>query len=225
MLPKIEKDPKYRSEREEKIKVYKASRVAEDEMTALHAKMMQGSKNYREYTKALLSFKCYQAVSDLEILPQEMEMLEFKKKLGQDSEFRRQYEAEQKKPAPKPFFQKIDSREKDPKVTQIHTSDLKPHSCGHHHVLGTPCPTKMDILDTLWQPDHAQPKMTMDQHADLEIYMMEKKQKREMEHQKQEDAKMAKLNEEDKDELQTYKDRMWDDWKDENEKGAGNKKR
>jgi immunoglobulin-binding protein 1 len=229
ILEKLNKE-NYKPSREEKVQMYRASKIAEDEATNLDAKWKQGSKNKRDAFKSLMIFKCFGAETDVEMIPQEMEMLKFRNKLETDTEFKKQYDAEMAKPRPKPYFYKLDDTKgnipdpNDPK-NQVRTADLKAQGGPHGHICGPCAKTKLDVMDTLWQPDHAQPNMTMEEHADLEIKLMHEKMEREKAHQAAEDEKMNRLTEHEKDDLQTLKDRAWDDWKDANEKGAGNKKR
>jgi immunoglobulin-binding protein 1 len=210
----------YRAEREEKIARYKAGKTAEQEAINVELKFRQGSAKKRDYLKAIMYLKAFQAVTDLEMIPQELEMLQFRKKLETDNEFKQRYDAEMAKPRPKPYFHKIDDGSEGGKPMNVHSRAIKNvggtpvHNCGH---------TKLDVQDTLWQPDHAQPKMTMDEHADLEVSLMYAKMDREKEQQRVDQERMDRLTEHEKDDLDTFKARAWDDWKDDNEKGAGNK--
>ena len=85
---------------------------------------------------------------------------------------------------------------------------------------------KEEMKQKVFQPGHSMPTMTMDEYADYAMKMygdMEKRQKEADEAKKREEEK-----DQDKDDMldqQTLKDRAWDDWKDEHEKGAGNKMR
>ena len=73
--------------------------------------------------------------------------------------------------------------------------------------------------------------MTLDEHTELEYQLMMDKQRKNEEGQRHYKEAMDKLgvkDPEDSDEeivseIKTYKDRAWDDWKDENEKGGGNR--
>lgn len=218
------KKGQYKADREVKIKMYKAQKVAEDEASSLEAKYLQGSANKRDYLRSLLMLKCFQALSDIEIIPQELEMLKFRQKLDTDDAFKHQYQAEMNKQRPKPYFYKLDDgSEGGNKAMQINSADVK-------RVGGTPATlgqyeTKLDIKDKLWQPDFAQPKMTMDEHGELESRLMIEKAERDKENSRLEKEKMDLLNEEEQHELENLKSRAWDDWKDLNEKGAGNKQR
>ncbi|KAI9912227.1 hypothetical protein PsorP6_009845 [Peronosclerospora sorghi] len=85
------------------------------------------------------------------------------------------------------------------------------------------------IRSSVFKPGHRLPTMTLEEYADRELADAMERQKREQ------DAPQAPRRydqlEEDGDEDNeilvdeaTYKDRAWDDWKDANEKGIGNKK-
>ena len=79
---------------------------------------------------------------------------------------------------------------------------------------------KLNVRDNVFRPTNL-PTMTLDEFAEKEKVRM-----LEMEKQ-QEEAKLNKPNEDSDDEIvadeKTYKAREWDDWKDLNEKGSGNK--
>ncbi len=85
---------------------------------------------------------------------------------------------------------------------------------------------RQDLIETVFQPGYSQPTMRLADYAD-----MYSKQMAEMEEKNkwaQEREKLKGERDQDKDDVadeQTLKDREWDDWKDEHEKGAGNKKR
>jgi len=78
-------------------------------------------------------------------------------------------------------------------------------------------------MGKVFQPDHAQPVMTMETHGDIEYSLMcEKHRNQEIQARAQEAYENSKSQNQ-KDDEETLKNRYWDDWKDENEKGAGNR--
>ena len=87
------------------------------------------------------------------------------------------------------------------------------------------------MLSKLWQPSFAQPKMTMDEHGENEYRLMMEKQARIKLAQEKEKKALKRIGVNDIEdidnpivsEMKTYKARAWDTFKDENEKGAGNK--
>lgn len=84
---------------------------------------------------------------------------------------------------------------------------------------------KLEIRDKVFQPDFAQPNMTMHEHGENEYRLMIEKQERQKASKEMEDAYLATLTQDEIDEMERKKTSAWDDWKDENEKGAGNKQR
>lgn len=87
------------------------------------------------------------------------------------------------------------------------------------------------MLKKMWQPSFAQPKMTMDEHGENEYRLMMEKQDRVKRNQEEERAKLKRIGVDDPEdidnpivsEMKTYKARAWDAFKDENEKGEGNR--
>lgn len=83
----------------------------------------------------------------------------------------------------------------------------------------------------MWQPNFAQPKMLMKDHADTEYELMMQKQEYNKKMKEFEKAQMLSMGIPDIDDkdnnivanLETYKARGWDNFKDENEKGEGNR--
>ena len=79
---------------------------------------------------------------------------------------------------------------------------------------------KVNVMDNVFRPTNL-PTMTLDEFAEKEKARMA-----EMERQ-QEEAKLNQPGDDSDDEKvadeKTYKAREWDDWKDMNEKGSGNK--
>lgn len=81
------------------------------------------------------------------------------------------------------------------------------------------------LESTVWQPGFAQPIMTMDEWADGEFKMFQEMEEK----NKKANAQQEKEAEEDSDrdevgDKKVKKARDWDDWKDDHEKGAGNRK-
>lgn len=83
---------------------------------------------------------------------------------------------------------------------------------------------RKQLEQKVWQPGFAQPIMTMDEWIDGEVEMFQKmEEKNKIANEKN---KLEAEEDSDKDEIndkKTKKARDWDDWKDEHEKGAGNR--
>ena len=82
---------------------------------------------------------------------------------------------------------------------------------------------RQDMIQQVFQPGGSQPTMTLDEFADIEIAKMQEQERM----MKQAAAEKAKEKDNSSDEeVDTKKQleaRRWDDWKDDNEKGAGNR--
>ena len=82
---------------------------------------------------------------------------------------------------------------------------------------------KLDVLGKVFQPDHAQPTMTLEELGDMEYRRLMEKQEEQRERdfaKKQEDMRLGADGVEER-ERQRVAD--WDNWKDTHEKGVGNK--
>lgn len=85
---------------------------------------------------------------------------------------------------------------------------------------------RQDLIETVFQPGVAGPTMRLEEYAEEYQKVMNDMEEKNKRAQAREQAKQDR--DPDKDEVsdeQTLKDREWDDWKDDHEKGAGNKKR
>ncbi|ETI49104.1 hypothetical protein L917_06658 [Phytophthora nicotianae] len=85
------------------------------------------------------------------------------------------------------------------------------------------------IRSGVFKPGHRLPTMTLEEYADREVADAMERQKREQEAPQgpRRYDQLVEDGDEDDEKLveeATYKDRAWDDWKDANEKGIGNKK-
>ncbi|KAH7465986.1 hypothetical protein KRP22_014970 [Phytophthora ramorum] len=84
------------------------------------------------------------------------------------------------------------------------------------------------VRSGVFQPGHRLPTMTLEEYADRELADAQERQKREQEAPQGPRRYEQLVEDGDEDDLalveeSTYKDRAWDDWKDANEKGIGNK--
>lgn len=232
---------KYDMQREEKIKLYK-----EEKQLAEKVALATNKQDSREVARLGLIRSCYRALNGLLFLPQELEMLAYRHKLETDPEARRAYEKARNQPIEPIKFIKLETG-KETQTGVIQSKDIRTQdgksitgfahdgSLGIAPVQTTNVNTVMEqkqlIQDRLNQPGWTQPTMTLDQHDEMEYNLMMAKQKRGQEAKKARDAEKAKYGIEDSEdsenevvsEAKTYKDRKWDDWKDANEKGSGNR--
>lgn len=82
---------------------------------------------------------------------------------------------------------------------------------------------RQDILSTVFQPDHAQPNMTMNELGDIEYRLMIEKQERLKRNEEIKEQTKQMLGDEYCEEMERKKQSEWDNWTDEHEKGVGNK--
>ncbi|KAH7283112.1 hypothetical protein KP509_35G061100 [Ceratopteris richardii] len=106
----------------------------------------------------------------------------------------------------------------------------------HHHqplfgpasLVGNPITSdRQRIAAQVFQPSHRLPTMSIEEAGLREMEIMKKWTERNAKLQEEANsswAKEVKKDDESDDEAAEYKARAWDDWKDENPKGSGNKK-
>ena len=209
------KDKNYKIERMDKIGLYKKEKELKDEV----GKFKQNERDVMRINTQINSIK---TMNSLLFIPQELQILDFKDKLETDDDFRQTYEKEKAKKPEKLKFFKIEKDKQEP--LQINSKDLQPAPNQKRNI-------KQEVKDKLWQHSYTQPKMTMEEFDNLEYTLMMDKQAKNAEREemmRQEFDKLGIKNPDDSDEelvseMQTYKDREWDDWKDMNEKGGGNR--
>ncbi|GLD99665.1 hypothetical protein PINS_up008391 [Pythium insidiosum] len=85
------------------------------------------------------------------------------------------------------------------------------------------------IRSQVFQPGHRLPTMSLEEYADRELADAQERQKREQEAPTAPRRYDQLVEDGDEDDAAlvdeaTYKDRAWDDWKDANPRGIGNKK-
>ncbi len=107
--------------------------------------------------------------------------------------------------------------------TNPHCADCTGHSHSHENTISTidaMIEKQLYIRDYVFRPNNL-PTMTLDEFATKEKARMDEQTKME------EEAKKNQPNDDSDDEevanMKTYKAREWDDWKDLNQKGSGNK--
>ncbi|KAM3133532.1 hypothetical protein pb186bvf_014374 [Paramecium bursaria] len=205
---------KFEFQREDKILNFKETK----QLTLQIQNLMKidDAKQARDLVLAQIQVKVYQSFDLLAQNQQEMEILKFRDQLSKDKNVKDQYQQELQKPIPKMTVWNIPKPQDKPSIFSPQ------QGCKHC----TEAELKQELIAKVWQPTN-QPTMTLDEFADMEIDNMKKQeamQKKAMEEQK----KIDEEKDDDKDfwsDQQTLKDRHWDDWKDANEKGAGNKMR
>ncbi|CAD8134003.1 unnamed protein product [Paramecium octaurelia] len=199
--------------RDDKIANYKEQQILNKQIQNLQKQ--DDDKLSREIIKLQLNQKIISSLDILNTNQQELEILKFKSQMRKDKELLQQYQEQQEKPIPKMKVWNI------PKPT-MQPQFFDPH-CQH-------CQTEAELrqkhVAEVWQPNASRlPNMTLEEFADSEMKFA-KDQETKMKKAQEEQQKLEQDKDDDKDywaDQQTLKDRNWDDWKDDNEKGAGNK--
>jgi immunoglobulin-binding protein 1 len=229
-----EKGAAFKIEREPKIQLYKDEKTADSELA-----LAKSNGVAREVARLSLVKTAYQTMTALLFIPQELEILSFKHKLETDPEAKRNYDAQRAQPPEKMQWFKIDSSKPDVPVISSHQIQGAPVEPKEDSVVVDYTHTKVnklinqrqEILDKLNQPCYAQPTMTLDEFDELEYTLMKNKEKKVADAAQARKEELARYGIENSDDSENemvadakrYKEREWDDWKDENEKGAGNR--
>lgn len=100
-----------------------------------------------------------------------------------------------------------------------------PRGSGNEHQCANPTCSlnqRQDLITQVWQENANKPTMSIQEVGDLEYDNMMQRTERE---KKQREANYVDTDsdKEENDDREKKKARQWDDWKDENEKGAGNR--
>lgn len=212
----------YEPSREEKIQGFKDKKDLENKIKNLEK--IKDEDTRREILTLNIRTKILKAIDDIRMIHLEGQMHAYKEKMDREKQHSNQQAADTREQKPKKMqvwhIPKADKNPEQPYV--MSNKNWGCHGCDPMYNMKI----KQELKDKVFQPGHSMPTMTMDEYADYAMKMygdMEKNQK---------EADEAKRREEDKDQdkddivdMQTLKDREWDDWKDEHEKGAGNKMR
>jgi len=152
-------------------------------------------------------------------------MLEYKRKLENDPETKKAHDEESSKPLPKPRawqMQKAEGKDKAV-ITEFTQNPIQYGIESGYQGDYNKHDIRIDKLNKVFQPDHQQPVMTLDDHGELEYQGMCRKHREQEESSKLEKEWWDSMTKNEQDDIGTYKDRDWDDWKDDHEKGAGNR--
>jgi len=75
----------------------------------------------------------------------------------------------------------------------------------------------------VFQPSWNQPTMSLQEYAEMEMKMAEEREERGRAAERKRKEKEENETEEERDEREAMEKRKWDNWKDDNPKGSGNK--
>jgi immunoglobulin-binding protein 1 len=245
IFSKMKEESNFNISREDKITLYKLEKILKEEINK------EKNKDFRKFCKINSQIKAVDSMNKLLLIPQEIQILEFKRKLDNDPELKKKYDEEQKNYSPPQMnFVKIDAKARTPnEIIEQYLQqrgidlpdslkpkvDISMNPNLNTDVIKTFIPQnkfvdKSEMKKELFKPSFPQPTMTLEEHGELEYTLMKNKMEQNEYYQKEKRKELDRLgikDESDSDnelvsEQKTYKDRNWDDWKDLNDKGQGN---
>lgn len=151
--------------------------------------------------------KIYEAVTQLKNIEEEKKILQYKATLERDPEEKQKHDQEMEKPIPK---MKVWEIKKKPEEIQL---DMIPPAMQDK---------RKELVAQVWQENANKPTISLEEVADMEYDNMMERMEREAK-QKAENVVDTDSDKEENDDRMKKEARVWDDWKDDHEKGAGNK--
>ncbi len=210
---------KMTTERDEKIKAYKYKKNLIDKLKLAESKSLDST---RDFVCDLISLTWVNLLETLASLRSELESLSFldnMKQSGKYSEFSKPIEKSGKLEVLKinqDNINKLDPNNKLLNGVQFGCSN----QCSN---LNTLVEKRLNYKEEVFQ-NRNMPTMTLDDFADKQIVLMEEqKQMEEESKQRQVDEDNLSDHDEEVDDRRKKEKRAWDDWKDLNERGGGNK--
>lgn len=208
--------------REEKIEEFKYKKLLLDKLKALEKKQ---EENTQDYWIIFIELNWKKMLENLLVLKSEFDCLSFLagiKKNGKIEDFRKKDESSNNKFE----YLKItpdNIKTLDPNNKIIKNVVLGDSNCGDCTDLNQIIDGRINYKQEIFKNGNPT-TMTLDEFADKQIVLMEEGKRME-EQAKQNKIKEENLSDEDElvDEKRKKEKRAWDDWKDLNEKGGGNK--
>lgn len=151
--------------------------------------------------------KIYEAITQLKNIEEEKKILQYKATLERDPEEKQKHDQEMEKPIPK---MKVWEIKKKPEEIQL---DMIPPAMQDK---------RKELVAQVWQENANKPTISLEEVADMEYDNMMERMEREAK-QKAENVVDTDSDKEENDDRMKKEARAWDDWKDDHEKGAGNK--
>ncbi|KRX10975.1 hypothetical protein PPERSA_12099 [Pseudocohnilembus persalinus] len=217
-----EENTKYEPTRDERIAQYKEQKEIENKIK--NFEKIKEEVDQREVIRTYCNLCIYKALDQLKSIKQEMEILEYQQQIQNDEEAKEIYEAQLKKPIPQLKSYTIPkSQNQDlPYMISQAQKEQMCHSCHGKSLEEIKQVKKQEV----WRPDISQPSVRLEELGDMYMRDMAKMEEQKKQHQLQEELEKGDNYDSDKEE-EVEKVRLentyWDNWKDENEKGAGNK--
>ncbi|EGR34412.1 protein phosphatase 2A regulatory B subunit, B56 family, putative [Ichthyophthirius multifiliis] len=210
-------DGNYSITRDEKIQSFKDQKALENKLNNLEK--LNDEKDAKETIFIQMKICMYKAIDTLRSNIQEIEILQYKEAIEKDPKLKAEHEKQMSKPLPKPKMVQI-AKPDEKSTPYMFDSKQGKYICDGCVQPGL----RQELQRQVFTPGTTMPTVTLDQLADLEIANMKKQE----EAQKQAEIQKKKQEDEDSDrdsaaDQKQEEKRYWDDWKDENEKGAGNR--
>jgi immunoglobulin-binding protein 1 len=210
-------DNNYEPTREEKIQSFKEKKELENKIKNLENIKDEDSR--REVLKLQIESTILKAIEDIRMINMEMQLQDHKEKM--DKAKLAGIEPKPEKVTPMKVWHVPKPTQQDQSFMLSQTKTVCQHCDPFYNTK-----YREELQAQVFQPGFSQPTMTLEEFGDKEYKKM-----MEANEQQKKMAELTKAQEDedsDKDEIndvKTKKARDWDDWKDANEKGAGNKKR
>ena len=241
-------EPGFSVAREDKIALYREELALKAE-----AERVSSKGEPRATFASLMRLFSVRTANWLLSLPQERQILQFKEKLEKDPEVRAEYEKSRAEPVPPPKILQIKPEDlkgppvaspspqgcdgcgghEAPSVVASFPESFNEKLAGQRAKMFERASgnQRLELLARLNQPSHAQPTMTGDEFDELEFSLMKQKEKQADSFRKQKEEWKKKEGIEDSDdsdnekvaEIKRLGAAEWDEFKDNNEKGAGNR--
>lgn len=207
--------------REEKIEEYKYKKLLLDKLKALEKKQ---EENTQDYWVILIELNWKKTLENLNVLKSEFDCLSFLsgiKKNGKLDDFQKNDNSNKKFEYLKITPDTIKTLDPNNKIMQ--NVVLGDSNCGDCTDLNQIVDGRLNYKQNIFKNGNPT-TMTLDEFADKQIVLMEEGKRME-EHAKLKKIEEENLSDEDElvDEKRKKEKRAWDDWKDLNEKGGGNK--
>jgi len=209
----------YEPTREEKIQGFKENKELQTKMKNLE--LVKDEDTKRELLRLQIESVILKAIEEIRMIHMEMQLQEHKEKIEKSKLSGDKTLAKEEKVGPMKIWHIPKPSQENQSFMMSETKTMCQHCDPMYNMK-----IREDLQSTVFQPGTNQPTMTLEEFGDKEYKKM--MQLQEQQKLMAEQTKMEEEEDSDKDEKsdkKTKKDRDWDDWKDEHEKGAGNKKK
>mmetsp|Transcript_5516 Transcript_5516/g.6070 ORF Transcript_5516/g.6070 Transcript_5516/m.6070 type:complete len:333 (-) Transcript_5516:115-1113(-) len=187
--------------RDQKITISRRKKEIKEKLKEAEKYIEKDEEVARDFYLMMIEDAVYRSLEAMDSMRMEMQILKFKEENPETAD-------------------SIRSEKMDPKAQEGRKMQVFHIPAGGFGNYQAQIDMKQDVLDRVFKPGHNLPTMSLEEFAEMEVKeAMERSEK---------EKNIPKENSDSEDEevsdRKTYKARHWDDWRDNNEKGAGNKK-